>query len=442
LVCHAAVDIAARVSGIDDKFRMAQPNIPATTPSTKRMAHLDGIRGWAALFVVLHHVALTFEPSLFDDGSPAALGPISFLIDGSLAVDMFFILSGIVLAAATDSAREGLRRFSFVGLMTKRWLRLAVPIAVVAAAAWLLFRTHVNLAPLAGMVADSSWATGLFPKSYHPALGTVLWEALYGAFAGMETPFHNPVLWTIRVEFPGSAIVFALCLLFRRRVPRIAASSAVAVLLLQVSSWLLNFCALFPVGIVFWEIMKAQPGGGASASKRPHGERDLWWDLAGLAMALSGLVLIPTIDLLPAALHSQQEVGVIAGDFGMQHVSVWTIRATLIIAGVCLSPTAMRALSGSMSLFLGRISFSIYLAHSLVLISLGALTYLLLHRDLGHALSSWIAGVTVVLVSVAIGWTLHRWVERPSMRLASRVGAAIDGWWHQRKSALLNPYSP
>jgi peptidoglycan/LPS O-acetylase OafA/YrhL len=131
-------------------------------------------------------------------------------------------------------------------------------------------------------------------------------------------------------------------------------------------------------------------------------------------------------------------VAAVAGDFGLQHVSLWTLRAALIIAGVCLSPTARRALSGSLSLFLGRISFSIYLAHSLVLISLGALTYLLLHRDLGHALSSSIAGVAVVLVSVALGWTLHRWVERPSMRFAAKAGAAMDRWWYRRKAALLN----
>jgi peptidoglycan/LPS O-acetylase OafA/YrhL len=395
------------------------------------MAHLDGIRGWAALFVLLHHLALTFEPSWFSDGSPGALGPLSFLIDGSLAVDIFFILSGIVLAAATDSARQGLRRFSFLGLMAKRWLRLALPIIVVGAFAWLMFRSHGNLAPQAGRVAESSWATGLYPKGYHPSLGNVLWEAAFGAFMGRETPFHNPVLWTIRVEFPGSAIVFALCLLFPGRKARIAASLVAAAALLRASFWLLNFCALFPVGIVLWELIKLQ----SAARERDAASRrgDLALDLAGLAMALFGLVLLPTLDLVPAASQSQQKLAAVAGDFGLQHVSAWSIRAALIVAGVCLSPTAMRALSGSVSLFLGRISFSVYLAHSLVLISLGALTYLTLYPDLGPIPSEAIAAVAVVLVSLAVGWCLHRWVERPAMHLAAKAGAATDRWWHAGK---------
>jgi peptidoglycan/LPS O-acetylase OafA/YrhL len=398
------------------------------------MAHLDGIRGWAALFVVLHHVALTFEPAWFSDGSPAALGPLSFLIDGSLAVDTFFILSGIVLAAATDSARDGFRNFSFLGLMAKRWLRLALPIVVVAGFAWLMFRGHGNLAPQAGRVADSSWATGLYPKGYHPSLRSVLWEAAYGAFMGRETPFHNPVLWTIRVEFPGSAIVFALCLLFRGRKARIAAALVAAALLLQAPFWLLNFCALFPVGIVLWEMVKRQSGGRADGDGSRRG--DLALDLVGLAMALFGLVLLPTLDLVPAASQSQQKLASVAGDFGMQHVSSWSIRAALIIAGVCLSPTAMRALSGSVSLFLGRISFSIYLAHCLVLISLGALTYLTLYPDLGPIPSEAIATVAVVLVSLVVGWGLHRWVERPAMHIAAKAGAALDRWWHEGKVTL------
>jgi peptidoglycan/LPS O-acetylase OafA/YrhL len=340
-----------------------------------------------------------------------------------------------VLAAATDSAREGLRHFSFLGLMAKRWMRLALPIVAVAAVAWLMFRSHGNLAPQAGRVADSSWATGLYPKGYHPSLRSVLWEAIYGAFMGSETPYHNPVLWTIRVEFPGSAIVFALCLLFRGRKIRIAASLITSALLLQAPFWLLNFCALFPAGVVLWEMVRWQTVDCTDDRRTRRG--DFVLDLAGLAMAVFGLVLLPTLDLVPAASQSQQKIAAVAGDFGLQHISSWSIRSALIIAGVCLSPTAMRGLSGSVSLFLGRISFSIYLAHSLVLISLGALTYLTLYPDLGPVPSEAIAALAVVLVSVMVGWSLHRWVEQPAMRLAARTGSAIDRWWHWGKAAYL-----
>jgi len=33
------------------------------------MDYLDGVRGWAALIVVLHHLALTFEPMWLKTGA-------------------------------------------------------------------------------------------------------------------------------------------------------------------------------------------------------------------------------------------------------------------------------------------------------------------------------------------------------------------------------------
>jgi peptidoglycan/LPS O-acetylase OafA/YrhL len=35
----------------------------------ERMDYLDGVRGWAALIVVLHHLALTFEPMWLKTGA-------------------------------------------------------------------------------------------------------------------------------------------------------------------------------------------------------------------------------------------------------------------------------------------------------------------------------------------------------------------------------------
>lgn len=69
-------------------------NVPGAVSSTKpRYALLDGLRGVAALFVILYHFGEGFATSPVDQ----------FMNHGYLAVDFFFILSGFVIGYAYDS---------------------------------------------------------------------------------------------------------------------------------------------------------------------------------------------------------------------------------------------------------------------------------------------------------------------------------------------------
>src|ERR1700722_572978 len=64
---------------------------------TTRLRFLDGLRGWAAVVVLLHHV--------FIDGLPAnalmadrSLWAKVFFLNGTLAVSVFFVISGFSLS--------------------------------------------------------------------------------------------------------------------------------------------------------------------------------------------------------------------------------------------------------------------------------------------------------------------------------------------------------
>src|SRR4051812_1162133 len=66
-------------------------------PQRSRLAGLDGVRGLAALFVVLHHCYLMSYP-----GYPRNTGPswLAWLLYGHLAVVVFIALSGFSLAVS------------------------------------------------------------------------------------------------------------------------------------------------------------------------------------------------------------------------------------------------------------------------------------------------------------------------------------------------------
>ncbi|PLK24242.1 acyltransferase [Novosphingobium sp. TH158] len=151
---------------------MSAATTPAPRPSAPfpaRMATLDALRGTAAILVMLDHMDNWF-PGL-------ALLPMP---GGYLAVDLFFVLSGFVLARAYEP------RFA-AGLQLDRFVRLRLarvwPMAGLAA----LFAVLVHGAhpAMALLVPDFRSAEGLFPAN--PPMWSLLFELLvnvaWGAIA-------------------------------------------------------------------------------------------------------------------------------------------------------------------------------------------------------------------------------------------------------------------
>ena len=65
--------------------------------STMRIDYLDGVRGWASLMVLLFHAFW----ETFGNVLPVFRNPVTaFLLDGHLAVFVFFVLSGDALSTA------------------------------------------------------------------------------------------------------------------------------------------------------------------------------------------------------------------------------------------------------------------------------------------------------------------------------------------------------
>ncbi|HVJ42875.1 MAG TPA: acyltransferase [Dongiaceae bacterium] len=381
----------------------------------RRLLHLDGLRGWAALFVILHHLELGFFPAIkgSNDGVSPILGPFSFLVDGPLAVAIFFLLSGIVLAEAVEAARRryGAQKIGLTSLVVKRWLRLGLPIIVTGLLILILFISIGNRTTEASAVAGSDWMHTLFPPGYHPHFLDVLRETTIGAFVGPQTPVHDPVLWTIRVEFMGSILVFLLCLFIPSGFARLAACAISGMLLIAVPAWLPNFCALFAVGVALHDL--------AAHMQHRIDRHQLVCDVLGLAAILTATMLYPVLNLLVPDLMDR--LGSLADPLG--HMSQWTARSILIVAGTLISPTAQSFLSLPISLFLGRVSFGLYLLHLPVLFSLGIASYLAIEPVQGATLAAGVASLLVLSTSLAGALVFHHLIERPSIRLAGKAGA-------------------
>jgi peptidoglycan/LPS O-acetylase OafA/YrhL len=93
--------------------------------------------------------------------------------------------------------------------------------------------------------------------------------------------------------------------------------------------------------------------------------------------------------------------------------------AALLMALVLASPRVQAFLCRRPLAWLGEVSYSLYLAHLPVLLSI-------LHLAPAH-LPPALLMLPVLPISLLLAALLHRWVERPAMDLGRRLAARIDG---------------
>src|SRR5579859_73521 len=162
-------------------------------PSRQRLAGLDGIRGLAALYVVINHVFLRAFPGYPVDHAPFWAG---WFIYGRFAVVVFIVLSGFSLALSP--ARHGWRLDGVSAFARRRarrilpayWAALAFSLAV----AWLLVPQPGNGVPDAKSVLVSGLLVQNIVAAHSP----------------------NAAFWSMAVE-AQLYLAFPLLLLIARR---------------------------------------------------------------------------------------------------------------------------------------------------------------------------------------------------------------------------------
>ena len=338
-----------------------------------RYESLDGLRGIAAMTVVIYHFASAYIPSILSQESPrpwfGSDTPMGVLYNGGFAVSVFFVLSGFVVS---NSAAK--RRVPTSFNLVQRYFRLAVPCMVSTVLAW------------AWLTAFPTSVHGLKLVEMHPWLNYVydgvmpgpITAALDGAFLTFQDGYSdfNGVLWTMQIELYGSC---ALYIIFGLTEGRLRVAILMALGVVMTACGMPEYTA-FALGALLREAV--------AAHRLP--KRLGWWAL-GFGIVF-GSMTEGLGDRLGLHVPSLIELG--------ETHKVWHVLAAVALLYAVLNLEALkRPLSHPVARFLGYISFGVYLIHTPLLVTVFAEGYL---RFAQHDIVA-LAGLFVAFLVAAVG---------------------------------------
>lgn len=377
--------------------------------TTRRIRSLDGLRGLAALVVVLYHCLLV-TPSLWDQiagrpvSNPAqwvlAYTPLRIVWAGGEAVWIFFVLSGFVLVRPYLADRS-----VHVGrYYLRRALRLYVPFFGSFVLAVLLHwvQTRPKERP-------SGWIfIHEFPTTTADAVRTLF------LFAGDSTTF-NDVWWSLRWEVWFSALLPLVVIVARRYRHRPGVVVIICLAVIGSSNAGVTSIHLFGFGHANPALYLPMFGLGVALAM---GEQQVTAALEGcrkrtiVALAVGcSAALTSTVAILAVLQSTGLSVTLawmVAGPIGL-------VGAAGLVALALCGPGLREALSMRPITWLGERSYTLYLIHEPILVSLALLF------GLSTLTWWWIPfGVAVSLLVTAVAYQL---IERPVLRLIRRIPA-------------------
>jgi peptidoglycan/LPS O-acetylase OafA/YrhL len=379
------------------------PRPGPATPAGEKIEELESIRGLAAMLVVLFHIP-AWNPALHE---------LRFIQNSYYMVDLFFVLSGFVMYL-----NYGNRLHTAADLARFQFLRLGR-----------LYPVHVLFLLLAVLASAASWI-GATLFGLHIPNGTAFKDATVGdfikqllllhslGFANVTHSFNGPS-WSISVEFYTYLLFGWLCLISLRTL-RLCTFVALACAAL----WLLSLGAAY-VGS-YSEILQC---------------------LAGYFL---GCLVAALVAHLPRALPSGTVLLALAAMIGFLclrvdpqfAISIFFLSALLVLAVVGSREGFTKRLLRQRALkFLGLLSYSIYMSHSLILWVCNQFVRVVLHRPealvsgistpqlslLGALLWCAIAIASTLLVSTWVFYRIEDPLRLKSKELARRYWGARGG---------------
>lgn len=366
----------------------------------------ESIRGLACLAVIFSHLILTFFPGLHylvspDENLPNLKiftlifnSPFTFFYAGSAAVYIFFVLSGFVLSYAILKSGKNINR-KILSMTVKRYPRLAIPALGSCLLFWLAFHLDINIS------TTSEWLSRI--GNTDKSIFFAIYDALVNAFIFGKSEY-NWVLWTMQTELLGSLVIFFLIYLKTNTNHYIFYISTLLIFSLtmfyNIQLGLGIFC--FLVGMYTY--------------------------LYGFKINNLTAFMLLIIGIYFAGAHNESLSYSIFHKYlgDLTHSLLSVLSGPLVVYSILMNDKLSNLLDRKSLVFLGKLSFSLYLLHMLVIYVVGIPTFnYLCNLNFSYFTSAILSSSFVIIFTVIISIFYSKYIDELSINLGKKIERLI-----------------
>lgn len=364
----------------------------------QRLDWIDGLRGICCILIFVHHFLLIFYPSTYSgNAAPShmfakldvylAQSPFAFLINGNFLVCIFCVVSAVSISYSIFGKTDWNR---LSRSLIKRFPRLALPLFATSLLVYFMIKLSLFENDTAVQITQSWWLARYYRHDLN------LWRVFRTSFIDVwfvGNDEFSTAFWMLKYIFYGSFATYLLSIMAWKKNQKILIVyffTAVVFLLLD------NLIFNFILGTIL--------GYFISNEMKPLHSKLIGAFLILLGMFFGGYPTGITPDniyrFFPDVL---QEVK----PYFVYH----SVGAFFVVAGFyCLD---LRLLKRKLFLFLGKISYAVYLLHIPVLFSFSTKLFVFLYSNGGHyQLNSVVAFVLTLLLLCGVAFLFYFTVER------------------------------
>ena len=383
--------------------------------NTQKMLALEGIRGIAALVVIFDHLHLAFFvetdqaiASYLNTHFPLLISKagqyfVTGLHDGNFAVWVFWVMSAFVLSRKYFQLTKANRDLDSAEYLTrsviKRYPRLFVPIFasvlfafIILSAGWM---TNNDLGERLGTHASQGWLFTFY--EFEPSLTQAVKSAVWDTFFDFNRDTtYNTVLWTMQPEFFGSVFLFGFLSLFGNKTIRwFAYPIIILILYFKELHWLNAFL----LGIVLCDLYENTDVFAKAGSALKPG-----WLQAFFGLGIMVLIGAPNYG-------------------GVFHLII-----AVVLIFLALSTKGVAGVfSAKLPVYLGKISFSLYLIHVPILCSATGFIYRILENRMGYPISAITTSVITIMLCIVVADVFYKIVDQQGITLGRKLSDTLSG---------------
>lgn len=372
---------------------------------TERIDYLDGLRGIAALIVVIFHLLTDFYPAIIvpvltlvhttDFEMYLRNTPLNILFDGPFAVCIFFVLSGYVLTYKFFQKGDN---DIIISAASRRYLRLVVLVLFSILFAYIILSLNLFFNHQAYIITGSDFLNGFY--SFEPNIVEAIRQALWGVFFD-DSHTYNAVLWTMKTEFFGSMLVFAMAILFGKTQLRFVAY------IVAIMFFINNYLFAFIIGMIIADFYN-------SKTTEKYRLKD---DLPAFFLFIIGIVVGCYDDDYQNPIYTFLSFSFITSTELFYHI----LGAAIILLAILSSSSLKNIFSHKIMKFLGRISFSVYVLHQIIICSFSSLLFIILIPYLSYPIAFIIMAISTIVITISLAYLSSRYIDEPATKLSKKI---------------------